>query len=63
MEAENVAKMSPISAAEGSMDSGTKCAALENRSTMVEITVCLSEGGRLVAKSAAMCDTVGLAAG
>ena len=45
-----------VSRAEGSFESGTKCTALEKRSTIVSTTVLPSEGGRPVTKSTAMCD-------
>lgn len=43
-------------AVEGSLGRGTKWAALEKRSTIVSITVCLSDGGRPVTKSMAIWD-------
>lgn len=46
----------PVSAAEGSFGSWTKCADREKRSTMVSTTVLWSEGGRPVTKSKAMWD-------
>lgn len=43
-----------VSATEGSLGRGTKCTALENLSTTVNITLCPCEGGRPVMKSRAM---------
>lgn len=47
---------SPVSAAEGSLGSGTKCAAFEKRLTMVNITVWPLEDASLVMKSMAIWD-------
>lgn len=43
-----------VSAAEGNLCRCTKCATLENLSTIVSNTVCPCEGGKLVIKSRAM---------
>lgn len=44
----------PVSAAEGNLGRGTTCAALENLTTIVSITVCPCEGAKPVMKSRAM---------